>query len=61
MNLFVVVDEYTLFMFIYLRSSTFMLSEDEYTYYLHQYILGYEPFSRMEDEYTLFTFIYLRS
>ena len=35
--------------------------EDEYTYYLHVYILGHEPFCCVEDEYTLFTFIYIRS
>ena len=45
--------------------------EDEYTYYLRLYILGFEPFCCVEytyylDEYLgycsiLFTFIYLRS
>ena len=51
MNLFVAWKMNTFFNFIYHR-----LCEDEYTYYLCLYILGYEPFCRMEDEY-----IYLRS
>ena len=35
--------------------------EDEYTYYLRLYILGYEPFCRGRWIHILFTFIYLRS
>ena len=34
--------------------------EDEYTYYLCLYILGYEPFCRGRWIHILFTFIYLR-
>ena len=33
--------------------------EDEYTYYLHFYILGYEPICCVEDEYTYYLHLYI--
>ena len=33
--------------------------EDEYTYYLHLYILGHEPFCCMEDECTYSLCLYI--
>ena len=33
--------------------------EDEYTYYLRLYILGYEPFCCVEDEYTYYLRLYI--
>ena len=45
MNLFVVEDEYTYYLRLYiLGHEPFCCVEDEYTYYLRLYILGYEPF-----------------
>ena len=55
MNLFVMEDEYTYYLRLYiLGHEPFCCVEDEYTYYLRLYILGYEP-------YTYYLFIYLRS
>ena len=33
--------------------------EDEYTYYLHLYILGHEHFCCVEDEYTYYLRLYI--
>ena len=33
--------------------------EDEYTYNLHLYILGHEPFCCVEDEYTYYLRLYI--
>ena len=59
MNLFVVEDEYTYYLCLYILGHEpfccvdeciyylrFCYVEDEYTYYLCLYILGYEPFCR---------------
>ena len=54
MNLF--EDGY--FLFIYLRCNLFVV-EDEYTYYLRLYILGYEHFCCLEDEHIYKHIIYV--
>ena len=60
MILFVMEDEYTNYLRLYiLGHEPFCCVENECTYYLRLYILGHEHFVK-EDEYTLFTFIYLR-
>ena len=49
MNLFVVEDEYTYYLRLYILGYECLFLgcvEDEYTYYLRLYILGYEPFCR---------------
>ena len=52
MNLFVVEDEYTYYLRLYILGHEPFCVEDEYTYYLRLYILGHEPFCCVEDEYT---------
>ena len=53
MNLFVVEDEYTYYLRLYIfllwkmNTRTLFCVEDEYTYYFRLYILGYEPFCRV--------------
>ena len=42
MNLFVVEDEYTYYLRLYILGEHFGCVEDEYTYYLRLYILGHE-------------------
>ena len=37
----------------------FCCVEDEYTYYLRLYILGYEHFYCVEDEYTYYLHLYI--
>ena len=44
MNLFVVEDEYTYYLRLYILGFDLFVVEDEYTYYLRLYILGHEPF-----------------
>ena len=39
--------------------NTFCCVEDEYTYYLHLYILGHEHFCCVEDEYTYYLRLYI--
>ena len=37
----------------------YLFVEDEYTYYLRLYILGYETFCCVEDEYTYYLRLYI--
>ena len=46
MILFVVEDECTYYLRLYILGHEPFCVEDEYTYYLRLYILGYEPFCR---------------
>ena len=50
MSLFVVEDEYTYYLHLYIFGhETFCCVEDECTYYLRLYILGHEHFCCVED------------
>ena len=44
MNLFVVEDEYTYYLHLYILGFASIAVEDEYTYYVRLYILDQEPF-----------------